>query len=784
MKRHLMLLPSLACPASCAYCFGPHAGGSPMSRATLEAVVRWQAVFEDKAALDITFHGGEPLVPGIDFYREALPLLREGLAPRRISFGVQSNLWLLTDELCELCQAYDVSLGTSLDGPEDINDAQRGAGYFRRTMAGIKRARDHGLHVGCICTFTAQSAPRAAEVFDFFVQAGLDFSIHAALPPLGHSANEWTLSPEAHGQLLVEMLDRYLDNVSKIRIGTLDAMSRSISAGRGAICTFGDCLGEYLAVDPAGWIYSCQRFSGIEKYRLGNVRDCPTPDDLAAAPFWRVLQERQERIAEACGDCPQLDFCRGGCPYNALVAHGDNFAASLRDPHCPAYQKAFSVITDRALEEVFSEENMNAVVEGGSSKYGLMRKGRLLHLMRGGPHPRETARHAREIVAAAALGVSNSPAEALDKLDRAGVITQPAVALQSLTTLRTRLDTQSQQGLLNAYLHVTYNCNLHCTHCYAHAGPGVQSALAVAEVERLVYQAAAAGFRKAVITGGEPLLHPHRDALLDTLAGVREAVKPLHIVLRTNLAYLLSPALLARIACSADQIVVSVDGDQHSHDARRGAGTYTRTVANLKTLVNFKDRSKLHLTLAATLTVTQMNGPESDAVRALADELGVGARFKAVLPLGRGVQIALTPTYYSSLDVDAADRVAGARPAATCGLGMNLYIAPDGVCYPCYALMGARHALGNACTQGLDKIVHTKEFLALRKVTVDTTPHCQNCAWRYLCGGYCRAWRVGEDINTPPRNCITLRARARHTLQDALQVLDVSIHQWRAAKLP
>jgi uncharacterized protein len=148
MSRHLMLVPSLACPASCAYCFGPHAGGSSMRRDTVQAVVRWQNALADKDALEITFHGGEPLVPGIQFYQMALPLLHEGLVSRRVRFAMQSNLWLLTDELCSLFREYGVSLGTSLDGPEHINDAQRGQGYFKRTMASIERARAQSINVG------------------------------------------------------------------------------------------------------------------------------------------------------------------------------------------------------------------------------------------------------------------------------------------------------------------------------------------------------------------------------------------------------------------------------------------------------------------------------------------------------------------------------------------------------------------------------------------------------------------------------------------------------------
>jgi len=296
MSQHLMLLPSLACPASCAYCFGPNAGGPAMSRETLDAVVEWQRALGAEAGgapgtLEITFHGGEPLVPGAGWYRMALPLLRDGLAPRRVRFAVQSNLWLLTDELCELFSEHGVSLGTSLDGPEAINDAQRGSGYFGRTMAGIARARAHGLDVGVICTFTRRSVAQAPEIFDFFAREGLSFSVHAALPALGDSsADIWSITPEAHGELLVGLLDRYLEDQSPVRISSLDSMARSVSAGRGGTCTFGDCLGGYLAVGPDGAIYPCQRLAGADAYRVGDVATRPGLAELSASPVWREFR--------------------------------------------------------------------------------------------------------------------------------------------------------------------------------------------------------------------------------------------------------------------------------------------------------------------------------------------------------------------------------------------------------------------------------------------------------------------------------------------------------------
>ena len=245
-----------------------------------------------------------------------------------------------------------------------------------------------------------------------------------------------------------------------------------------------------------------------------------------------------------------------------------------RDPHCEAYRRLFTHISDRALAEVFSDENLAAVVEHGANGRGLLQRGPLLQIMAGRPHPQKAAARARETIASVALAVSASPEEALQKLNQAGAITDPVRALQSLTALQRRLRT-TPQGLVNAYIHVTYSCNLACDHCYAIAGPGhAGTSMAPSDVASLVGQTAGAGFTKAVITGGEPLAHPQRDALLDTLAELRSAVKPMQIILRTNLSGALPGQLLAQLVRAADQVIVSVDGDAACHDARRGRGAY------------------------------------------------------------------------------------------------------------------------------------------------------------------------------------------------------------------
>ena len=121
----------------------------------------------------VTLHGGEPLAAGHDVIEALLSGLHERFRTMGLDVGMQSNLWLLDERFCKLFKKCDVSVSTSLDGPQDINDAQRGEGCFKKTMEGIRLARSQGLNPRCITTFTSLSAPRWKDVFGFFMSQNI-----------------------------------------------------------------------------------------------------------------------------------------------------------------------------------------------------------------------------------------------------------------------------------------------------------------------------------------------------------------------------------------------------------------------------------------------------------------------------------------------------------------------------------------------------------------------------------------------------------------------------------
>lgn len=747
-----MLLPSEACQAQCAYCFGPRQGGS-MSEAVFDAALDWiEALSESQKTIAITFHGGEPLLVGLDWYARALPKLSRRFG-RRLKLGLQSNLWLLDAEFCTLLADHGVALGASLDGPKPINDAQRGQGYFAQTMRGIQLARQHYLQVGAICTFTRQSQSRARKILDFFASEGLPFSVHAAVAVPGAPPDHFFLTPAAYGDLLIQLFDLYLENFQRVRIPTFDQMLRSVSSGESGLCTFGKCQGHFLTIGAQGGITFCNRMAQQSAFQLASVSQSPSWALLQQSPAWAKLQERGALVETECKDCRHFSICQGGCFHQNPQG---------RDPLCAAYKAIFDHIKRRALDEVFSEDNLNRVVEE-RARAGFLRKGPLLQVMRGEGHPARNTAQAREIIASVALAESPSPEAALEQLQGMGLISHPAAALNSLSRLWQRLHTPPDRWS-NAYIHITYNCNLACTHCYALSRPGRETeTMPLDRILSLIRQLSHYPFAKIVITGGEPLTHPQCRDLLHALAHQPWEGPPV-IGLRTNLTAPLDDELLALLS-GVGEVVVSLDGNEALHDRRRGPGSQACTLENLHRLALLMPNGAL--TVSAVLSENQRRGPEEDAVRMVASDLGIGVRIKPLLPLGRAAGQPLQPEFDSSFLDDPDLDSALPRPRSTCGLGYNLSIGPDGACAPCHAMAGL--PLGNAFEDGLDAVL--KQNRLLQAVTVDSTPGCSICRWRYLCGGFCRAWTGGIDPGLPIADCSALQRQAQNLLDWAGQVI-------------
>jgi len=321
-----------------------------MSIETVKDIVAWLKDFRSDP-VTFTFHGGEPLLAGADFYQQALPLLTGELSHLEPNFALQTNLWKLNPELATVLAEYNIPIGSSLDGPQELNDLQRSEGYYERTMKGYELAKEQGLQVQFICTFTSYSVQFKEEIFNYFLENGLTLKLHPALPSLkSDEPDKWALSPEKYGELLVYLMDRYLENMSRIEVRNINDYCRCVFTGRGTVCTFVDCMENTFAVGPDGSIYPCYRFVGMPEYVMGHVRDRPSQKDLAESVAGARMRRFKEYVDVACKGCRHIRYCRGGCPYNAIAPNDGEIRGV--DPHCPAYKRIFDEIAERFNQEM------------------------------------------------------------------------------------------------------------------------------------------------------------------------------------------------------------------------------------------------------------------------------------------------------------------------------------------------------------------------------------------------------------------------------------------------
>ena len=73
-----------------------------------------------------SWHGGEPTVLGLDYFRKIAALQRKHRPPgTSITNGIQTNGTLLDEEWCRFLAAERFSVGISLDGPKEMHDRYR-----------------------------------------------------------------------------------------------------------------------------------------------------------------------------------------------------------------------------------------------------------------------------------------------------------------------------------------------------------------------------------------------------------------------------------------------------------------------------------------------------------------------------------------------------------------------------------------------------------------------------------------------------------------------------------
>ena len=353
------------CNMRCAYCYYLEKGKysesrkqTCMSQALLEKLIRQTIAASPGPVVSFTWHGGEPTLAGMDFYKRALELERKYL-PRgwEVWNNLQTNGLLLNDSWCRFLRENRFDVGLSIDGSAEIHDANRrlvnGEGTFARVSAAIRRLREAGVEPDLLCTVNAASQSRPLEVYRALRETGCGWVqfIPVVIRDGEGGAAAGSVTPEGYGRFLTAVFREWVcHDLGALDVQLFAEMARIMAGGQASLCWMSPTCGHVLIAEEDGAVYSCDHFVDPE-HRLGNLRG-DTLARMADSPFQRAFGlGKQENLTRECRECPYLRFCNGGCPKDRFGRSRDGEPGQYW--LCPGL-KAFFAHAQPVLERVMS----------------------------------------------------------------------------------------------------------------------------------------------------------------------------------------------------------------------------------------------------------------------------------------------------------------------------------------------------------------------------------------------------------------------------------------------
>lgn len=342
---HLFVV-TLRCDYSCPYC--------QVSRQTedvntfdmsIETAARsLDLVFRSPSpAIKIEFQGGESLLnfPLIRYVVEEAEA-RNLIAQRDLKFVIATNLSPLTADILEFCRMHEISISTSLDGPESLHNKNRprpgknGHELTRKGIADAQRVLGKG-NVSALMTTTDASLGQVREIIDEYVALGFAGIFLRPLSPYGfairtrqfdrYSTERW-LGFYREGLDYVIELNRagvefreYFSSIVLRRMltpyatGYVDLQSPT---GAGIAAVVYNYDGNVYPADEARMLVEM----GDDHFKLGNVHEQSYEEIFGSEVLLDTIERSFADSVPLCDRCAFNPIC-GSDPLYHYATQGD-----------------------------------------------------------------------------------------------------------------------------------------------------------------------------------------------------------------------------------------------------------------------------------------------------------------------------------------------------------------------------------------------------------------------------------------------------------------------------
>ena len=325
------------CNLDCQYCYYlkkehlyPKGETFQMSDVTLEDYIVQHIDASPEAVIRFSWHGGEPTLLGLNYFRKIVALQRKHRPPNRsIVNGIQTNGTLLDEEWCRFFAREGFAVGLSLDGPPEMHDMYRVTKdqkpTHEQTMHGYKLLQKHGVYTDILCVVNAHNVQFPLQVYRFFKQLNAQYITFLPLvePDNKGGVSHNSVPAEAWGKFLCTVFDEWTDrDIGRVKVQIFEEAARIAFNQEHSLCIFRPTCGDIPVVEHNGDFYSCDHFVDVE-HHLGNIKETPLVE-LLESPAQRAFgRAKLETLPRYCQECDVKAMCNGECPKNRFIMAPD-----------------------------------------------------------------------------------------------------------------------------------------------------------------------------------------------------------------------------------------------------------------------------------------------------------------------------------------------------------------------------------------------------------------------------------------------------------------------------
>lgn len=320
-RLNLLIVPTNQCNLRCKYCYHSTYGydKDKLSLKQVEDILEKASDSFNK--VNIFWHGGEPLVMGIDFYKKILDIQSKISAKKQCSFSnkLQTNGTLVNEEWIDFFIKNNFGIGVSFDGPNNDDFRQQGD----LVLSNIKLMKSKGLSIGVISVITQKSLDDLIKLYNWFNSNKISCKFNPMFI-CGSAKDDYALDKDVYAEKMLALFKYWMhDKNCNIRISQFDELFFYFTKQKyNHVCCHSSCLYHYLGITPNGDIYPCAR-AWTKDYVLGNISTINNIEDAYNSQNYNNLVEQAIKRRNSCMEtCKFSDFCKGGCNNIALIETG------------------------------------------------------------------------------------------------------------------------------------------------------------------------------------------------------------------------------------------------------------------------------------------------------------------------------------------------------------------------------------------------------------------------------------------------------------------------------